>query len=281
MNAKAYAKINIGLHIVGKRPDGFHNLETIFHRINLFDDISVVKSDTISVMSTNPTVPSDNTNLCWKAVEYTKEVLGLKNGAAISIAKAIPVGAGLGGGSSDAATVLKMLPELWGVSVEPAVLSQIAVRIGSDVPYFLTDATAYAEGRGEILQPIHLSVPYWIVVVYPNIHISTPWAYSALAERRNRTFPARPKMLDLFSADPNKAIRSATNDFEEIVFDQHFKIKKIKIQLDELGAILSLMSGSGSSMFGFFDDMISALKAVEFFSKEHFVHLTEPNFSPQ
>ncbi|MFA6469806.1 MAG: 4-(cytidine 5'-diphospho)-2-C-methyl-D-erythritol kinase [Bacteroidota bacterium] len=279
MKVLAHAKINIGLHIVGTRPDGFHNIETVFHRINLFDEINIENSDDISISSSNASIPTDSNNLCWKAVDFVKKELGIDAGARIDIKKNIPVGAGLGGGSSDAAAILRCLPQLWGKNIDQTLLESIGLRIGSDVPFFLKDTSAYAEGRGELLRPIALTIPQWIVLVNPNIHISTPWAYKRLAEKRNGTFPFRPKMIDLFNASPRQAILTADNDFEEIVFEEHLKIKKIKMQLQELGAVLALMSGSGSSMFGLFDDMISALKAVEFFNKEHFVHLTEPYFT--
>ncbi|MCK9408815.1 MAG: 4-(cytidine 5'-diphospho)-2-C-methyl-D-erythritol kinase [Bacteriovoracaceae bacterium] len=280
MNAHAYAKINLGLHIVGKRTDGFHNIETVFHRINLFDEINIENSDDISIVCSNPSVPSDSSNHCWKAVEILRKKLGIVNGVAITILKNIPIGAGLGGGSSDAATVLKLLPQLWHIPIETSVLNAVALQIGSDVPYFLNDSTAYAEGRGELLTPMKLILPYWIVLINPNIHLSTPWAYAALSEQRRGNFPLRPRMLDSVKTDAIKAILSSGNDFEPVVFEAHVKIKKIKFQLIELGATHSLMSGSGSSVFGLFDNMVSALKAVEFFSKEHFVHLTEPNFFP-
>jgi len=281
MDVKAYAKINLGLHIVGKRPDGFHNIETLFHRINLFDEINIENSDDISISCTNPSIPIDKTNLCWKAVELLQNECGNAKGASIQIKKNIPVGAGLGGGSSDGASVLRLLPLLWNVTIHESALQKIALQLGSDVPFFLMKSSAYAEGRGELLQPVELTLPYWIVLVNPNIHISTPWAYNRLAEKRNGSFPTRPRLMEQLSATPLQSVLASENDFEEIVFEQHMKIKKIKLQLTELGAKLSLMSGSGSSMFGLFDDMISALKAVEFFNKEHFVHLTEPNFSFQ
>ncbi len=281
MNTKAYAKINLGLHIVGKRPDGFHNIETFFHRINLFDEISVSNANDISISCTNAELPIDNNNVCWKAVELLRSELGIHNGAQIEIQKNIPVGAGLGGGSSDAAAVLKCLPQVWNVNVEQPILEKLALQLGSDVPFFLLDSSAYAEGRGELLRKIQLTLPYWIVLVNPNINVSTPWAYTTLSEKRNGIFPTRPKLNEQFSPYPLQAILKSENDFEEIVFDKFLKIKKIKMQLTELGAALSLMSGSGSSMFGLFDDMVSALKAIEFFNKEHFVHLTEPYFTLQ
>jgi 4-diphosphocytidyl-2-C-methyl-D-erythritol kinase len=170
---------------------------------------------------------------------------------------------------------------VWGATADEEVLKTLALRIGSDVPYFLTDATAYAEGRGEVLTPVNVPIPYWIVLVNPNIHLSTPWAYGELARHRNGAFPVRRRLLDSFIAAPEQTILASENDFEPVVFAAHPKIAKIKLQMQELGARLALMSGSGSSLFGLFDDMIAALKAVQFFSREHFVHLTEPNFFPK
>lgn len=280
MNAPAYAKINLGLHIVGIRTDGFHNIETIFHRINLRDEISVLPSDSISISCTDPAVPTDETNHCWKAVALLRDALGISSGAAVTIHKTIPLGAGLGGGSSDAATVLRLLPSVWGTEADSATLAAVALNVGSDVPFFLQNATAYAEGRGELLTPCPLELPYWILLVNPDIHIATPWAYAALSADRKGTFPERPRLLNSFLADPVKSIRTCGNDFETVVFRAHPRIATIKRQMLELGAVHAVMSGSGSSVVGLFDDMVSALKGVEFFHKEHFVHLTEPHFLP-
>jgi 4-diphosphocytidyl-2-C-methyl-D-erythritol kinase len=279
MNVKAYAKINLGLHIVGKRQDGFHNIETVFHRINLFDEINIENSFDISISCTDITIPSDNNNLCWKAAELLRKELGVAKGVRIGITKNIPTGAGLGGGSSDAAAVLLALPLLWEIDVKRPIIENLALRLGSDVPFFLQNSSAYAEGRGEVLKTIDLALPYWIVLIHPNIHLSTPWAYNRLAEKRNGLFPVRPNMAEQFSADPIRAVLESENDFEEIVFEEHPKIEKIKKQLKDLGAAVSLMSGSGSSMFGLFIDKSTALSAAEFFKKEHFVHLTEPHFT--
>ena len=279
MNVKAYAKINLGLHIVGKRQDGFHNIETVFHRINLFDEINIENSFDISISCTDITIPSDNNNLCWKAAELLRKELGMAKGVRIGITKNIPTGAGLGGGSSDAAAVLLALPFLWKIDVKRPIIEKLALQLGSDVPFFLQNSSAYAEGRGEVLKTIDLALPYWIVLIHPNIHLSTPWAYNRLAEKRNGLFPVRPNMAEQFSADPIRAVLESENDFEEIVFEEHPKIEKIKKQLKDLGAAVSLMSGSGSSMFGLFIDKSTALSAAEFFKKEHFVHLTEPHFT--
>ncbi len=281
MDIKAYAKINLGLYIIGKRPDSFHNIETIFYHINLFDELHLTAANHISISCSNPFIPTDSNNLCWKAVELLQNELGITNGVNIAIHKNIPTGAGLGGGSSDAAAILCNVPKLWNINPQPSLLEKLALKLGSDVPFFLLNSSAYAEGRGELLQEIVLSLPYWIVLINPQIHVSTPWAYKVLSEKRNGVFPIRQRMFDQFSHSPIQTIVNAKNDFEDIVFKQFPAIKKIKDQLSEFGSVVSLMSGSGSSVFGLFENEHSAQSAVEYFQKEHFVHLTEPFFSPQ
>ncbi len=280
MDIKAYAKINLGLYIVGKRSDGFHNIETIFYHINLFDELHLSAANEISILCTNPKVPTDGTNVCWKAVELLQNELGTTRGVKIALKKNIPTGAGLGGGSSDAAAILRYLPKLWNVHAQPSLLEKIALQLGSDVPFFLSNSSAYAEGRGELLQKIVLTLPYWIILINPHIHVSTPWAYRRLSEKRNGVFPARQRLFDQFSHSPIQTILDSKNDFEDVVFDEFPPIKKIKTQLSEFGAAVSLMSGSGSSVFGLFENEHSAQSAVEFFKKEHFVHFTEPYFTP-
>ncbi|MBI2429144.1 MAG: 4-(cytidine 5'-diphospho)-2-C-methyl-D-erythritol kinase [Ignavibacteriales bacterium] len=278
---KAYAKINLGLHIVGKREDGFHNIETIFHRINLSDEITIRENDTIALTVSNSLIPSNKDNLCWKAVELLQQKLQTSRGVTIHIQKNIPVGAGLGGGSSDAAAVLQSLPMVWNKQIDKTALETLALHIGSDVPYFLGKQTAYAEGRGEKLSYVQIGIPYWIVLVNPGIHLSTQWAYKTLSEQRNGTFPVRTSLANAFSLSPMQCMITAENDFEEIVFAAHPHIGEIKKKLLQLHAINALMSGSGSSVFGLFEHESDASKAMAFFGKDHFVHLTEPNFIPE
>ena len=281
MDIKAYAKINLGLHIIGKRADGFHNIETVFYHINLFDELHLSPANDISISSTTAEIPTDSNNLCWKAVKLLQNELGVTNGVNIGLKKNIPTGAGLGGGSSDAAAILRYVPKLWNIHIQQAQLQAMALQLGSDVPFFLYDSSAYAEGRGELLQKVDFTLPYWIVLINPNIHVSTPWAYKVLSEKRNGAFPDRSNMFNQFSHSPIQTILESQNDFEEVVFNQFPAIKKVKQKLSKLGAVLSLMSGSGSSVFGLFENIQSAELAIEFFKKEYFVHLTEPYFTPQ
>lgn len=280
MDVKAYAKVNLGLRVIGKRPDGFHNIETLFHRINLSDELSVFVDNFISLSCSEPTLPTNKDNLCWKAVELLQKELNVATGAKIHIQKNIPIGAGLGGGSSDAAAILKTLPKVWGKKVENSVLKKIALQLGSDVPFFLQNQSAYAEGRGEQLTPLTFTLPYWIVLVNPGIHVSTPWAYKALAEKRGNFFSAKKNLSEAVTQSPLQFILSSTNDFEEVVFKQHVAIGEIKKRFYELNAAHALMSGSGSSVFGLFEKESDAQNAANTFSREFFVNITEPNFIP-
>ena len=280
MLCKAYAKINLGLRVIRKREDGFHDIETIFHRINLFDELTLEPSPkAISITCSNPSVPADENNLCWKAVETLRSALGTGKGAAIHLKKNIPIGAGLGGGSSDAAAVLLSLPTLWNTPVDASTLAGIAMQIGSDVPFFLHNRSAYAEGRGERLQFISLALPYWILLVTPPIHISTAWAYRELS--RGTRYDVQPaKFYDGATCKVARISTLMQNDFEDVVFPIHPEVAEIRKQLLAQGATFALMSGSGSSVFGLFEDVAAADNAGKFFRKKYPISLTEPHFLP-
>lgn len=178
MLVRAYAKINLGLRVVRKRADEFHDIETVFHRINLFDEIELTPhTKGISLRSSNTQLPRDSSNLCVQAALLFQKETNTHKGVDILLQKNIPVGAGLGGGSSDAAAVLFALSELWNTPVPFTTLRELALQLGSDVPYFLLDGTAYATGRGEMLEYFPFEIPYWIATVFPNEQIFTKWAY--------------------------------------------------------------------------------------------------------
>jgi 4-diphosphocytidyl-2-C-methyl-D-erythritol kinase len=280
MNVKAHAKINLGLRVLRKREDGFHDIETIFHRINLFDELAIAPSQhAISISSDNTMIPTDENNLCWKAVELLRTEIGTELGASIHLKKNIPIGAGLGGGSSDAAAVLSSLPKVWNIMVEPSTLAATALQIGSDVPFFLHNRSAYAEGRGERLTFVKLSIPYWIVLVTPNIHISSAWAYRELSAQKKLDVHAE-RLYDGATCRVAGIATLMTNDFEEVVFEAYPKIADTKRRLRASGAAYALMSGSGSSVYGLFDDETDARRAMEGFRSDNFVSLTQPNFIP-
>ena len=276
ISVNAFAKVNLGLFVVGRRPDGFHDLETVFFPIGLHDFITVAPSSSIQLRCDHPSVPTDASNICWKAVQQLQEATAVSSGACISIIKRIPVGAGLGGGSSDGAAVLKTLPSLWGKEVPMTTMNDVALSLGSDVPFFLHEGPAYGEGRGERLTPMTVRMPYWLLLVNPGIHVSTPWAYRRLSEVRNGAFPHRPSLRSLIAHAGPEWYLHAENDFESVVFAEHPEIAGVKEQLTGSGAVVSLMSGSGSSVFGLFQTRAAAEHAAAQFPSHYLVHITDP-----
>jgi 4-diphosphocytidyl-2-C-methyl-D-erythritol kinase len=282
MKVRAYAKINLGLHVLGKRSDGYHNIETVFRLIDLYDELEIVQSDQGTYFSSNkPELSNDNTNLCLRAAHLLRDLTGCHMGVEMKLTKRIPIGAGLGGGSSDAAATLKGLTKLWSLDINPEELQTISESLGSDVPFFFTGQTAHATGRGEILESFALPLPYSILVATPPIHVSTAWAYSSLRLAENRN---RPKLRDLLSGtvrDTGALRRELTNDFEETVFRQYPEILRLKETIFSGGAEVALMSGSGSSVFGFFSSAENARTVASNLPTHYFTSVTEPQFKPE
>lgn len=276
MTLRAYAKVNLGLRILNKRPDGYHDIETVFHRINLFDTLRVERSSRLLLTTESDAVPHDETNLCLRAAKLLQEHERSSAGAAIALTKRIPVGAGLGGGSSDAAATLLALRELWKTGTSDTALGNIASSIGSDVPFFLMDRSAYATGRGEILQPADVDLPFWIVVVTPPVSISTAWAYKKADGGGKPAFGLSKFITSITTMSDG----SLENDFEPAVFPEHPELLLLKKTLLESGARTALLSGSGSSVFGVFDRDDRARAAASRFSGAYSVSLTEPSFEP-
>lgn len=281
MTLRAYAKINIGLHVIGKRSDGFHNLETIFREVDIFDEIELEPHKSLEMNADSILVPIDESNLCLKAAAILHKEKKVKEGVALYLRKKIPIGAGLGGGSSDAATVLRGLNELWKLKMSNDQLRSIASQIGSDVPFFIEGGNAYASGRGEILENFPLEIPYWTAIVTPSIHISTTWAYSRLKLHRDgKETELRTKIAKQISS-PKELSSIVQNDFEQSTIEVYPEIGRIKEDLKEKGAVFSLMSGSGSSVFAFFESEKKANSALSSFPKNYQTFLTTPNFKPE
>jgi 4-diphosphocytidyl-2-C-methyl-D-erythritol kinase len=275
---RAYAKINLGLRITGRRPDGYHTIETVFHRIDLFDEITLARAADIRVESTDPAAPGDASNICHKAARLLQERLGESSGVRCRISKRIPVGAGLGGGSADAAVVLRGLPALWGRGIDDAALHELGLQLGSDVPYFLGTGSAYAQGRGELLEYFPLALPFAICVGYPNIRLSTSWAYSIVTPRGDRRLDLRSALLEGIRTPPLLR-ESIVNDFEEAVTAHHPAIGELKSSLLRSGALFASMSGSGSSVYGLFSDAHAAEEAARTCrTRGHRAFVTAPGF---
>ncbi|NOS83770.1 MAG: 4-(cytidine 5'-diphospho)-2-C-methyl-D-erythritol kinase [Ignavibacteria bacterium] len=268
---KSPAKVNVGLRVLSKRKDGFHNLESIFCPVKIFD-ITTVKikklpllngSNKINVTTDSKEKISGKSNICYKTAEKFFEIFKINGSYRIDIfiKKNIPTGAGLGGGSSDAASVLKILLKHFRINVTQNNSLRFAMELGSDVPFFLLAKPGYALGRGEKLTPLpKFKLPGKLLLVNPGIHISTPWAFKSLEVKR-----AKSRIMNRiirFSADDPKLM---VNDFERVVFKKYPEIEKIKYDMYSFGASYSLMSGSGSTVYGIFSS--SDVKTAEKYFK--------------
>ena len=288
---KAYAKINLGLRIIGKREDGYHNIETIYHRINLCDEIILEPSLSITIMCDNISVPSNENNLCFRAAKLLQQYCNIDSGVYIKLIKNIPVGAGLGGGSSDAAATLLGLVKIWNLGINKNKLHELALQLGSDVPYFLKEGTAYATGRGEILDYFKFDIPYWIVLVYPNINISTSWAYQSFYDSRFKrhesnlkpqTSKSSLKQILLSNIQrPQELNHLLHNDFEPIILHTHESIAYIKVSLYAAGAKFAQMSGSGSAVYGLFGSQQEVNSVLDKFGRHYQIFITAPNFQAE
>ena len=265
-NAKA--KINIGLEVLNKRGDNFHNINTIFYSLsNLYDEIIFEKNDESKInITSNISELSSSDNLIAKAIKKIERKKNKKFGLNIELKKNIPMGAGLGGGSSDAATTINAVDQIYELGLSYNEKLILAQAVGSDVPFFLQGGAALGRSRGETLTYFNYDVPFKIVIIFPEIHVSTPNAYKKL----NRDFTPR-KMVDFVAIlektkDNQSLFKSMIkNDFEKPIFEDYPEIKEIKNKLYEEGAIFSQMSGSGSSVFAFFEDNISLNSLKETF----------------
>ncbi|MFP4528073.1 MAG: 4-(cytidine 5'-diphospho)-2-C-methyl-D-erythritol kinase [Candidatus Kapaibacterium sp.] len=273
----APCKINIGLEILNKRSDGYHNINTIFHRVCLSDSIEIAPCEELIVETDPPMGIPMQENLVYKAAQMLLNNFSCRSpGAKITLRKQIPSGGGLGGGSSDAATAMLMLTNYWRIPINIKELYNFAMTLGSDIPFFLHKGTAVALGRGEQLQFFNYTCPYWILLVNPNIHIPTAWAYSALG--RSEDGRKATDLLFYFKRSikkPEMLKRYFINDFEEVVFRDYPEIEKIKKDLYQSGAIFAQLSGSGATVFGFFNDKAAAFEAKASFP-QYFTHMCPP-----
>lgn len=288
------AKINLGLKVVGKRDDGYHEIETIFQMINIFDVLTFKSVPSGIVFKTNhKELPTDETNLVVKAANLLCRETGVEKGVEIFLKKNIPVGAGLGGGSGNAAFTLAGLNRLWDLRLPAKDLIKLALNLGSDVPFFLSGPSAVGKGRGEILEPFEYNTCLPLVVVFPEIFISSGSVYKELkVQRENISDRQSTGSFNLGLTSNTKDIsilRSKLldgsienigsllfNDLEAVVCNKYPALEKIKKQLMNSGAVGSLISGSGSSVFGLFLQPLAAREAAGKLSENNWqVFLTE------
>lgn len=255
------AKINFGLFITEKRADGYHSIETLFYPVRLRDTITFEVAETFAFSTGHPVLQDElEHNLIVKAVRLLEQKTGKVIPVKIHLEKVIPLGAGLGGGSSNAAITLLSLNELFKLQVNKEELARLALRLGSDVPFFLHPQPAIGKGRGEILERMEFEIRKPILIVNPGIHVSTKWAYENCK-------PGKPsirlqEVIRQETADYSVFRGVIENDFEQVVFRAFPEIKELKEKLLSLGAEFALMSGSGSTVFGIFPDYEAAVKAA-------------------
>lgn len=257
MIVKAPAKINLYLEILNKRQDGYHNIESIMHTVSLFDilELEQIEENKIDLVCLNVNLSNDKNNLVYKAAMKFKEKYNIDKGIKIKLTKNIPMGAGLGGGSSDAAATLLALNKIWNVNDSVENLEKLGAKIGADVPFFITGGTAKISGIGDVVEKINSNLNYNFILVKPNFGVSTVHAYSKI--KFPLTNPQKINTIITSVIENTLSFEVAKvlffNRFEEFVFDEYPEIKQIKETLNELGCV-SLMSGSGATVFGLLKD---------------------------
>ena len=259
------AKINLGLRVLNKREDGYHNLQSYFVEIDLRDELGFSSSATFQLFVEGANVPDDDSNLISKAYKIIRaKTETVDTEYAIHLKKKIPMGGGLGGGSSNAAATLNALNQLWKLNFTLQELEKMGVELGADVPFFIKGGVQLVEGIGDILTPMDYALlkEYSFLLVVPPIHISTPWAYNALNKtlQPNKRLPkfsplSKPMKWELFD-----------NDFERVIRKTYPEISNIKEKLQNAGALYAGLSGSGSTVFGVFDNHQKAEALLENFS---------------
>jgi 4-diphosphocytidyl-2-C-methyl-D-erythritol kinase len=276
LTLKANAKINLGLHVKYKRPDGYHEIETVFQEIDFCDNISLKKSDRIIYICDDKRLSEMASNLCVRAAELLRAEFGIP-GLHIELQKRIPVGAGLGGGSSDAAAVIRGGLELYGVAPDSAKIMELCARLGSDVPFFVSGKSAYATGRGEQVNPIKICSDYQILLLFPGIHISTAWAYKNLKLGLTHQWTDNKfKSSELHELKVSDFKSVFFNSFEDVVFRKYPVLADIKQALFQNGALFAGMSGSGSTLFGLYAIRVDLSSLSADLQKKHKFVITVP-----
>jgi 4-diphosphocytidyl-2-C-methyl-D-erythritol kinase len=263
----AFGKINLSLRVLGKREDGYHELDTIFQAVSLHDTIriSAIASSEIVFSCDDRSLPADSHNLVVRAATALRNQVNPKKGARIRLEKRIPSHAGLGGGSSDAAATLVGLTRLWELGTSQQELSELAARLGADVPFFLSGGTARGTGIGDHIEPLEDAPEMFLLIVKPNANLSTADAYKALKKpaltsSNSKTILSSSEAKEFFDSS---SFASLQNDFEAIAFALEPEIERAKAALLKAGAGASLLAGSGSAMFGIFDSEDAQRRAIQ------------------
>jgi 4-diphosphocytidyl-2-C-methyl-D-erythritol kinase len=252
------AKINIGLNILSKREDGYHNISSCFYPINFYDVLEILPSKKFSFQSTGIAIPdSKEENLCVKAYQLLHNDYGIEP-MQIHLHKNIPIGAGLGGGSADASFTIKVINDLYTLGLNDEQMEAYAGRLGSDCPFFIKNKPVIAEGVGDVFKPIEVDLSEkYLMLVYPDIHIGTKEAYAGVV-------PLQPQnsIADILNSGIQNWKNKLHNDFEKSILPTHQKIQQLKDQMYNLGAEYASMTGSGSAVYGIFNKQVEDLPST-------------------
>jgi 4-diphosphocytidyl-2-C-methyl-D-erythritol kinase len=269
----AHAKLNLGLCITGRRSDGFHDLISIFQTVSWPDMLRHVTAPDVSLTCSHPDLPTGPDNLVHRAAELVQRHFGIGTGARIHLEKTIPWGAGLGGGSSDAAAVLRGLSRLWNIDAPHAQWLELSARLGSDVPFFLHGGTALVTGRGEHVHPLTniATDDLAFLVAVPPVRVKTPDAFRMLSEVAAGTYPDASPYREAVTALRERKIGmldfcrtlDGWNTFQSAVEERHPVIRDLRENIADTGAEVALMSGSGSAVFGVYRNISNARRALD------------------
>ncbi len=276
--SNSYAKINLGLNVLERQENGYHTIETGFCFIEWSDRFEITPASRNSLTMSNPDIPVDHTNLIVKAVKLLEEEAGLKDRFHIHVQKNIPTGAGLGGGSSNAATTLRMINKIANLGLSQDFLIELGTKLGADVPFFIKGVPGFATGTGTDIEELDIQPDAHIITVFPGVPSSTPEAYHNVEPNAEPEFSLKALLQD---EDIEEWQYLLQNDLELAVFPRLEIVGNIKDQCYEFGASYASMSGSGSSVFGLFQQDFVAIHAYESFHNLGFIaNLTRPKFKP-
>lgn len=261
---KAYAKINIGLDVTGKREDGYHLLSSVMQQVDLYDLVTVEKiSEGIKLDSNNKNIPLDEHNLAWKAAAKMMNTYNIPGGVSIYIDKRIPMAAGMAGGSTDGAAVFMAINQLFELDLSMDELCKLSVSLGADIPFCIKGKTALCEGIGDVMTPINEAPEMYALIVKPDIEVSTKYVYQNL-KLDTVKHPDMEAVLEGFSEkNLNKICENMGNVLASVTMEKYTVLSKLLEDIAKEGAVGTLMSGSGPTVFGLFDTFEAALKAEE------------------
>ena len=274
----SYSKVNIGLKVLSQRDDGYHNIYTIFQELNFGDSIDIEKREHgFKIIANVDWIPTNKSNICYKAYTEIKKEFSEVKGIHIKIDKKIPIGSGLGGGSANAAALLKGIKNIYKLEVTESKLEEIGGEVGADVPFFIKGKTQLGEGIGDKLTQLPKAIIGTYLLVIPKISIRTEWAYSVIKNRLNNQ--NKNAKFSSFINEDYSSLQIFENDFEQIVIPAYPEIGAIKSKLLNLGARFASLSGSGSTVYGVYDDEASAKEAELLFHTSHQTILANPTNS--